>query len=188
MPARANGADVVEIEIDGPHNESLRFAPQNRLVRGRWTWSKCGPTGAAVAALKWPGDFVPGQVIGVDRKAGTGYFRERLHEAEFKAVRTFIEEKRDEAIPEEKEDFPGISIVTWLFWMRRAVDGGHARVVAGELPSDAELRAQQPRLDFYRRPTEDPKDATINALLKILAGLVGEDKIQEALAEAGASK
>jgi hypothetical protein len=78
----------VEIEIDGPHNEALRFRPLQRSIRGRFDLMRIGEPMATVKAQEWPP--IPSQRIGISEEA-VGYIYEALHDAEHAPLREKIE-------------------------------------------------------------------------------------------------
>jgi hypothetical protein len=130
---------VVEIEIDSPQNRSLFFAPIQGVVRGRFDFLR-GDRALRAKADDFPAG-VAGQRIGYDPERGEGYVVEPLHEPGHADVRRQIE-AAGYGLPEPRRAFPGPGdprynhADTWLYWMKRAVDAGHAKVVRGKLPAE----------------------------------------------------
>ena len=133
---------ALEVEIDGPHNEQLHFAPLQRNVRGRFDFMRIGEPMSKIKAVEWPVP-IPSQRLGIDPD-GNGYIREPLHDGEFAPIREKIESQGMKLEPAVQE-FPGIDVVTWLFWLKLAVESGLAKVVSGKLPDKIE---GTPKMNF----------------------------------------
>jgi hypothetical protein len=167
----------VEIEIDGQHNEALHFRPLQRNIRGRFDLMRIGEPMAKVKASEWPVP-IPSQRLGIDRD-GTGYILEPLHEAEFAPLREKIEGQGMRLEPKLQE-FDGVHLPSWLFWIKRAVESGLAKIVNGELPLTIE---GEPVKNFVIGKREDsPVDkltAAIerqNVLFEKLLARLADDK------------
>ena len=123
---------AVEVEVDGALNECLSFRPlPGRLVRGRYDLNRVAEPLARIKASEWPVP-IPGQRLGVDAE-GIGYLAEPLHAPEHAPMREKIVAAGMKLEP-ELTAFEGIDVPSWLYWLRRAVEGGLARVVKGALP------------------------------------------------------
>jgi hypothetical protein len=146
--ATAKTPQVVEIEIDGPRNESSYFQPIAKHVRGRLTFAKIANKNAMVERIRWPNDHIPGCVIGYDYTTGTGYVRDRLYEPEYEDVRRHIEVARKQVLGPERTETPHADLSTWCYWMDRICDAGHATVIAGEFPA---VLPSEPKKDFFTR-------------------------------------
>lgn len=144
---------MLEIEIDGAHNESLYFRPLQRKVRGRFDMLRVSEPQAKVAASQWPMP-IPSQRIGITSE-GVGYVTEPLHDAEFSAVRDKIE-AQGMKLEEARQEFDNAHQATWLFWAREAVRSGLAKVTQGKLPKTID---GTPRMDFVcdRQPTTEDR-------------------------------
>jgi hypothetical protein len=130
-----------EIEVDGLHNECLSFRPlPGKLIRGRFDLNRITEPMARLLTAKWP-DPIPGQRIGIDRD-GAGYIAEPLHDEEFAVTREKITKAAMKLAP-PIETFEGVDAPSWIFWLKRAVDSGVARVVKGELPDTLPTNARQ---------------------------------------------
>jgi hypothetical protein len=123
---------MVEIEIDGPLNEALSFRPlPGRTVRGRFDLNRVSEPMARLKSAEWPTP-IPGQRLGIGADA-VGYVKEPLHDAECSATREKILKSGARLAP-PVECFEGVDQASWLYWLKRAVDGGVARVVKGSFP------------------------------------------------------
>jgi hypothetical protein len=158
---------VIEIEVDHVQKRNMAFTPTQSVVRGRLDFLR-GDKALRGKADDWPGG-VPGQVIGFDTDSATGYIAEPLHDPEHAATRAKIE-AMGQSLPDRRKTYggpgePGYDhAATWLHWMKRAVDSGHAKIVKGKLPAKIDGK---PRSNFV---TQDPQRfrgtaAAANALL-----------------------
>lgn len=127
-------ASNVEITIDSPRNSCAYFRPLDRSVRGRFMLSRVKEPTAMSFRDRIPED-VAGQTIGIDTDTGTGYLMEPLHQDE--RVKAYAA-KRGKRLEPARQEFAGVEVNAWLFWMRRLVDSGLARVVNGKLPETVE--------------------------------------------------
>jgi hypothetical protein len=129
-------SNVVEVEVNGKNNANLFFGPLGRSVRGRFELTNATRHDPAAAALtnRWS-EPIPGQRIGIDVDAGEGFLIEPLHDEQYGATRDRI--KKTHKIEPAKQTFPA-HVPTWLYWLKRAVDAGLAKVTAGKLPDKIE--------------------------------------------------
>ncbi|MCH8043487.1 MAG: hypothetical protein IID44_07190 [Planctomycetes bacterium] len=161
-----------EVEIDGPRNNCLAFLPLQKRVRGRFDFARETEPQAGVMRGEWP-QPIPGQIIGID--GAMGYIREPLHDEEHADAKEKIE-SRGMKLPDEREEFDSIDVVTWAFWLQRAVDAGLARIISGTMPKiEGEVK-----MSFFveRQPSEAEQLTglikTQNELLaKLLAKMEG---------------
>ena len=161
-------ANTIEIEIDGKRNEALRFRPLQRTIRGRFDLNRVAEPQARMKTTEWP-EPVPSQRIGIDLDAGTGFVLEPIHQNPVLKSRI---EKRGLQLAAEREEFKNVDLPTWLFWIKRAVDSGLAKVVVGELPAKIE---GEPQMDFIvsrKADTNDRLAAAIEANTAVLAALL----------------
>jgi hypothetical protein len=126
-------AELLEVEINGPLNESYFFPPLRRKVRGCFDPARCVESGAHTLLRTWPQVPIPGERIGVDLESGEGFILEPLHDPKYTPTREHIE-KKGRRLAEAKQTYEGIHVATWLHWLKSAVNGGLARVVRGKLP------------------------------------------------------
>lgn len=150
---------AIEIEVDGPHNENLRFRPLQRRIRGRFDIQRVGEPLAKLKAHEWPTP-IPAQRLGITAD-GDGYLLEPLHDAEYAALREKIG-KGGKRLEPPVQEFESIHLPSWLYWMRRAVESGLARVVKGKLPDKID---GEPRKDFINAP---PDPSATDKLTKTL--------------------
>ena len=163
---------AVEVEIGGPLNECLSFRPlPGRLVRGRYDLNRVAEPLAKLKSAEWPVP-VPGQRIGVDAE-GIGYLAEPLHSPEHKPLREKIERAGMRLEP-ELTTFEGVDVVSWLYWLKRAVEGGIARVVKGALPDKIDGK---PRKNFIMAEPEP------SAVDKLTAAIEKQSQLFERLLE-----
>ncbi|MEQ8790252.1 MAG: hypothetical protein RIC55_28410 [Pirellulaceae bacterium] len=155
---KGTDSPAVEIEIDGPSNEALHFRPLQRSIRGRFDMNRIGEPMARVAATKWPTP-IPSQRLGIDAN-GNGYLIEPLHDIAHAPTREKID-KTGKALEPARQTFDNIDLCTWAFWLRRAVEGGLARVVSGKLP---EVEGT-PRMNFI---LHDPGPSQTDTLAEAL--------------------
>lgn len=152
-------ATTIEVEIDGPHNECLMFRPLQRSIRGRFDLNRVGEPMARMKSVEWP-QPIPSQRLGIDAD-GSAYILEPLHDDEHAAIRERIE-RQGMKLPPECETFDDVDLPTWLFWIKRAVDSGIAKVVAGQLPKVID---GTPKMNFIvNRPTQSTADRLAAAI------------------------
>ena len=141
-------ANVIEIEVNGGNkNRNLIFPPLGaRLIRGRFDPARAMEHDKeANSARSFHAGPIPGQVLGLDLDAQTGYIRDPLaDDPEHEVLREKI--KRKSRLPPAREEFPNPHVPTWLHWFKRAVEDGICTVVAGKLPDDidGEVQLQTP--------------------------------------------
>lgn len=123
--------NAIEIEIDGPRNERLYFRPLQRNIRGTFDMNKVPEPMARIAATEWPTP-IPSQRLGIDPD-GNGYLREPLHNPEHAALREKIT-RQGQSLEPAVQEFANIDLPSWLFWLKRAVDSGLAKLISGKLP------------------------------------------------------
>lgn len=166
--------DLLEVEVDSPRNDSLHFLPASKRVRGRFDLGRaCKTSGAAGKLMNdWP-DPIPGQRIGINLRTHEGYIAEPLHEAEHLANRQRIEERKMR-LPAERQSFNNCHLPTWLYWLKRAVEAGLARVVKGELPETIE---GEPRKSFHMTHQPDQSKLLTDAINRQTEALVKQGEL-----------
>jgi len=172
---------VVEIEVDGPHNESVQFLPLARKVRGRLEFARIGSR-LAMTLIPQYGPEIPGQIIGYDAERKIGYVHEPLRAEKHRELREKLEKKFACGFAVECEEFSlgtDDQQATWVFWMNRVCESGHARVVKGELPDVNAMPGTARKRMFASEP--DPQERLLEAVLSTL-------QAQGTLLEALASK
>lgn len=128
-------SSVIEIEVDGPDNGNLFFLPFGRPVRGRLDFLRVREANARVKVDQFP-NGIPGQRIRFNPASGTASVVEPLHDQEHARTRETVEARGYKLDPPQQEitaDTP-----TVLYWARRAVESGSARVIKGEFPKEEE--------------------------------------------------
>lgn len=161
-------SNTIEIEIDGQHNEHLRFRPLQRSIRGRFDLNRIREPQARMQSANWP-EPIPSQRIGVDLDSRTGFVVETIHQ--HPTLKTRIEQHGMKLAP-EREEFTNVDLPTWLFWIKRAVESGLAKVVVGELPERID---GEPQMEFIVRRKPDGNDrlaAAIEANTAVLAAVL----------------
>ena len=155
----------IEVEIDAARNESLRFRPLQRTVRGRFDLNRVAEPQARLQSAAWPVP-IPGQRLGIDA-AGSGYLLEPLHDTANASIREKIE-KAGMRLEPELTEFPDIDSPTWLYWIKRAVESGIARVISGNLPKTFEGK---PKKSFLIAESPKTTDRLAEAIEKQTAAL-----------------
>lgn len=116
----------------------------------------------------WP-EPIPSQRIGIDLDSRTGFVVETIHQ--HPALKSRIEQ-RGMRLAAEREEFKNVDLPTWLFWLKRAVDSGLAKVVVGELPKTIEGEPQMEFIVRRRADTNDRLAAAIESNTAVLAALL----------------
>jgi len=179
-------SEVLEVEIDGPANESLRFRPLAREVRGRHEWSRCpSPDAHRLGLRDYAGAAIPGQLLGIDLEAGKGYLKDPLHEPEHAALAERIV-KKGMRLPPAREEFAAHG-PTWIFWIAQAVRAGLARIVKGKLPEA--LDETDVRKDFlFAPPKPSERDRLADAINRMAESQAAQTEALTKLLSALASK
>lgn len=179
----------VEIEVCGPHGSQLYFAPIGRPLRGFVDFTTARSKSALALRDTWP-EPVPGKIIGIDAN-GRKYVREPLHDKDHAKVRQRILNS-GHVLPDEREDFESDTAVTWLYWMRRAVDAGLARVVKGDLPPVDQIETERkatwdnskPRKDFiFAPPAQTASDKLAEAVEQLASNIADNTAVLKKLLE-----
>jgi hypothetical protein len=169
----------VEIEIDTPRNGSLWFRPLQRQLRGRFDFNRVAEPMARVAPFehKVPEVF-PGLHVALDTEALAAAVIEPLHGPDHQEVRAKLK-ARGWGLGNEREEIEvkAEALPTWLYWLKRAVEGGTARLVKGKLPDKVEGKVQ--RTWVHNEPKPDKRDSLINKLVAILYSELPEAKRQK---------
>lgn len=145
----------IEIEIDGSHNENLRFRPLQRSIRGRFDLNRVAEPMARLKSAELPLP-IPGQRLGIDPD-GTGFIAEPLHDDAHAPIRERAA-KAGMTLEPAVQEFPGIDLATWYFWLAKAVESGIAKVVKGKLPEKID---GEPKRNFL---FADPKPSPVDKL------------------------
>jgi hypothetical protein len=151
---------VFEIEIDGPRNERLMFPPLQRSLRGRFDVNRVLEPEARRLSNKIP-TAIPGMRLSADLATGECAVIEAIHED--RPLKARLAASRPVEFAPEREVAQNAHLPTWLYWMKRAVESGVARIVRGELPQRIE---GEPQKNFYTPPA--PKNDTNERLAAAL--------------------
>jgi hypothetical protein len=143
-------SDLIEIEVDGPRNDCLYFQPAATRIRGRFDMNRVAEPNARAALNVWP-EPIPGQRIRVNVSTGESFIIEPLYEQQFRRIREKLE-KKSMQLPAESVPIKE-SLATVLFWVKRAIESGYARLVSGELPKHVD---GEPKKTFNFTPPVDP--------------------------------
>jgi hypothetical protein len=168
-------SQVIEVEVDGPRSENWFCLPLERVIRGRFDFSRDSNPLALVAAQELGlQQGVPGERLVLDLDAMTATVVEQLYDPAHKATRKAIE-KRGEALQPERQSFPVKpgDVATWSYWLKRGVECGIVKVLKGALPAKVEGK---PRKSFVTSPRKDPRDGLIERLTAILYANLPESK------------
>jgi hypothetical protein len=168
----------VTIEACG-RNSSLFFPPLQRRVRGRFDVRQIAEPEAARLFNRWP-EPIPGQRLELNTDTGAAAITEPLHDPAHRQTRLKVEQEW--SLPPAREVFSEVDVPTWLYWIKRSVDAGLARVVSGQLP---EKVSGKPRVRFFSQEQDDPRDRLIRTLTGLLVANLPADKrrlLDEALA------
>lgn len=153
-------SNVLEIEVDGPRNQHLIFGPLGRRIRGRMAYNRvANRKGASDLAIEWPKGF-PGQRLGIDLATGQSYIAEPLHDPEWAETREKIEKVKKQRIPPAREEV-ATEPPTMLFWMKKAVESGIARIVKGAFPDKIE---GEPVTSFWTKQAPNQNDQLLHVL------------------------
>lgn len=138
----------VVIEFTG--NQNLFFRPLSRTLRGRLDFKAMEEDGAVKLARLY--GAIPGQRMSLDDK-GNAILEEPLHEQENEQLAAKLK-ARGNSLPPAREEFQKVDVPSWAYWLRRAIESGHAVILEGELP-EAEGVV---RKDYFHAPVQDARD------------------------------
>ncbi len=149
---------IIEIEVDGPRNESLAFPPLQCRIRGRCDVNRIPESHAKELLNKWP-EPIPGQRIRLDLDTGEIAIIDGLYAPEYRRMRERIAKGWE--LPPEKEIRKGVDVASCLYYMIEAVKAGYAKVTAGSLP---ETLPGTPKTDWYTPRRSDPQTDLAGAI------------------------
>lgn len=150
-------SNEIAIEIATSKNQNFLFGPLGHLrIRGRWDFHKVAGRFShdAMKMLNQATDIIPGECIAVDIENRTCRLFDPLRETErgrelWAKIEPIVAEyqghfecgtklREPVVIADCNED----TLKTWLYYMRRAVDAGHAKVISKrEIPPLEKIRA-----------------------------------------------
>jgi hypothetical protein len=169
-------ANVIEVEVDTPLNNSWHFLPLERTLRGRFDPRRGNPNVARDVQDEFASG-IPGQRLGIDLETGDAI----ASDPELAAKIT----KRKMALPPAQEVFKveKDNLATWWYWLKRGVESGIVKVLKGKLPDkmDGKVRKRFAVLD-----QKSEADKRGDKLLAILFGRMtpAERKAAEEFLEA----
>lgn len=179
------------IEINGKHNENVKFSPSKAKVRGRWSTSNIAnrEQGEAMRSLSAAAEYIPGQCIFLDTSAKIGKITEPLRDTPegrdiWKRILAVMERYKqtfsDRRLGEERV-FNRLSIddvKLWAFHMRTLIESGLAHHAPGsdKLPDADEIRDRWPGVindDPLRRTVRSASGRRVDAATEGKAELAG---------------
>ena len=155
----------LEVAIDNERNCNVFFQPLQRTIRGAYDFGRCPEPESGRLSRRFNGRPIPGQVLGIEGERG--YVRDGVHGDD---EMLHLAQQRGLKIPPEREEVGEVDRATWLYWLRRAVDAGHARVVSGKLPELTDIEGE-PQKVFQPRP-KSPTDEKLDRLTDTLEKFV----------------
>jgi hypothetical protein len=135
-------SEVLEIEVGNDSNDNLLFAPIQRRVRGRFDYLRVNEQKARALVDNFP-QGIPGQRLRLNVNAKEGELIEPLREEAHAVTGERVRALHGALPPHEK--FKDAHVPTWLYWMKRAVESGNAKLVHGKFPA---VIPGQPQLNF----------------------------------------
>lgn len=172
--------NVVEVEIDGPHNEACIFRPLQRRIRGRFELRRIAEPLAMTKHTEHP-DPIPGQRLRLNIDTGLAELIEPLRMPEFAAIRQryeFNERGEKTATFAEDEAFENVDVPTWLYWMKAEKEAGNAKLLAGTLPDKIEGKI---RRSFYTTPPENHETTVADAMTKMADAMAANTAVMTEL-------
>lgn len=138
------------IEISGPRDESIIFAPTQTKVRGRWDFQRTAHRDKldSMKRLAYEVPVIPGKVIALNTSTKQGCIFDPLSTGEgakilekINAIAKEFGDPESKAHPREDYKLDANGVKDWLYWMRRKLDNNEAVLVPGsaELPTLAEI-------------------------------------------------
>lgn len=160
---------TIEVEFDGPKNQSVYFRPLQRKIRGRFDAHRVVNGGRLMQKFSDP---IPGQRLQVDPATGAVTLFEPLHDNEHAATRERIEASGAKLGP-QYEDLGRCDVVTLAYWLRSLIDDGLAKLMSGELPK----MEGKPQTRFHSAEQPDPIEKLGDAIEKqteVITRLLGK--------------
>lgn len=146
-------ADEIIIEICTPRSGNFSFMPTQDILRGEWDRHKLYPGARSNDGVLLTIDRIPGMRIALSISAQHGrifdplslpQFENLLREIGPKLQRSVFHSLKGEIGPSKKSKSLRLSataVKSWLYWMRRAVDGKNATLLEGTFPTQEEADA-----------------------------------------------
>jgi hypothetical protein len=138
----------VVVEVGDDKCRCMQWPMTKQTLRGAWVKANLFSVTMHPSLQACPD--LPGMRVGLDARAGRGRVFDPLNLPEFKETL----EKAQAALesgpwrkkygPEKDVEYPSLrpsEVKSWLYWMRRLVDGKSAKVLSGRLPTMEEIEA-----------------------------------------------
>jgi hypothetical protein len=162
---------VVEIEVDTPTDGNFYFQPIGRTLRGRFDLMRALHRDQFLSQLipEWGMAGIPGQRLRVDFDSGEVTIIESLYDRENAGLLEKIR-KRGWGVAAAREEVAAAAahLPSCAFWLRRAIEDGYVRLVAGKIP---EIRGEPVKALVKRAP--DPRDEQIRAMNRKMDAVLG---------------
>jgi hypothetical protein len=154
---------LLKLEFDLANNNNVLFPPLGTHIRGRWELARVKEP-SALEHKERLGDSFPSQRLVLNLDKSELAVIEPLHEEKHRVEKQRIEQRLKLQLP-----VPGppvkVHMPTCLFWARRLVEDGMARVVEGSMPAD---NGGKPRLKVFGQEAPDmsPEIVALKASLE----------------------
>lgn len=146
---------MIEVAIQNDMNANLFFRPIGRSIRGRFDYLKVKETLAREKLDSFP-EGIPGQRLAINPQNGEAFVIEPLHSPEHAELKSKLEKSGYSFAPaREKIETPHVP--SWLFWLKRAIESGLAKLVAGRIPETIEGKPRRDFLHPERKPSKAEK-------------------------------
>lgn len=162
---------VYSIEVNGPRDESIIFAPTQTKVRGRWDFRRSAhrDKSESMKRLAFEVPVIPGKIISLNTEAKAGCIVDPLASGEGAKILEKINLIASEtggtetkAHPREDYKLDVHGMKDWIYWMRRKLDSNEATLCEGstEIPTLEEIA------DWPGRRLADPFNTQPQTLRK----------------------
>ncbi len=147
-PAAPVISPEIEVEFGDERNRQFAWGPGGQIML-RGAWSKVNLRSDELVEFIATMPNIPGQRVRVcyGRKMAVIYDPLALEKnrEECEKLQAIIEKcwgRKEGPVKEVvKQDMDSDDLKTWLYWMRRFVDNGKARVITGDLPTIRDIQA-----------------------------------------------
>ncbi len=146
---------IFEIEIASERNHSYSFAPTLEVLRGRWASANVAhlEPGAVLRQVHQAAPIIPGMRVRVDVANRTLTVYDPLKETEegqkiWARISAIFEQNEEvfgadiKPVDSSRVEFSVDAVKEWLYWMRRAINAGHAIKTpeSSEIPTLEEVK------------------------------------------------
>jgi hypothetical protein len=161
---------VIAIEIRNDTNRSYQFLPLQVKMRGALDFAKGSPELYALGQ-SFGGKPIPGQRLYLDVEKREAALVDPLNSDECADIAQKLARKLSSNVRgvgggvtfPKNQKFENVDVCTYLHHMRRAVEGGHAVVVQGEINAKV---PGVPQRDFIHKRQPDESATTIARLIE----------------------